>query len=99
MSDTLESLPTDEIPPRVNDQVYLDMLFKQQSKSNIQSFFQTLKEPLVYGLVFMVLNSQSVRSLLEGIVPYVQKSEMTFLLFKTFLFVFIAYLYTIYSSK
>lgn len=99
MTDALESLPTDEIPIRANDQVYMDMLLKHETKSKLQTFFQHLKQPIVYGILFLLINTHTFRSLVESVLPYAQKTELSFLITKTAIFILVVFLYSTYSSS
>ncbi len=99
MSDSLDTLPTDEIPMRPHDTQYMDIILKQQSKSNVQSFMQSLKEPIVYGILFLLLNTPTFRTLCSTVLPYVLRTETTFLFFQTFVFITLVLLYSSYVSK
>ncbi len=99
MSDSLYTLPTDEIPIRPHDTRYMDMILKQQSKSTVQTFLQSLKEPLVYGILFILLNTPTFRTLCSTALPQVQRTETTFLLFKSFVFIILVFLYISYTDS
>ncbi len=92
MTDSLDTLPVDELPVRPQDQPYLNVLIQQKKKSTVQSFFQDLKKPIVLGILFMVISTPTFHRFIQSMIPYTQKSDLSVLMAKTVLFIGMVYL-------
>lgn len=99
MSDYISSLPSDEIPLNVQEIKLLDAVLQDSQKSNIQSLFQDLKQPFIYGLVFLILNTNQVSDFIENLIPYAAKSKLSLLFVKTALFIVAVYILNNLTSK
>jgi cadmium resistance protein CadD (predicted permease) len=99
MSDYISSLPSDEIPLNVQEIKLLDAVLQDSQKSNIQSLFQDLKQPFIYGLVFLILNTNQISDFIENLIPYAAKSNLSLLFVKTALFIVAVYILNNLSNK
>ena len=92
MGDYINSLPTDDEPLNSKEQEFLDSLFRNDS-TTFQKLVNELREPLVAGILFLLLNVPQVTEFLKTTVPYANSSETSLLCFKTLLFVILLLLY------
>lgn len=92
MSDYIATLPVDDEPVPPDERYLVDTLFKGK-KTPIGNFLRDLKQPLVAGILFALLSNSTVTQIIRDAVPYAKSSEISLLIFKTFLFVVFLYLY------
>ena len=91
MSDFIESLPTDNGPVRSDEEEILGEILKND-KTSFQKFIGDLKDPILGGVLFIVLNIPFVKQLISDFVPYAKSSEMSSLVFRLVLFVVLFFL-------
>ena len=89
--DSLKSLPTDQMPVDDAERRIMDSVFVPPP-STFYKFTSELKEPLLAGILFLVLNLPHVDSIISTTVPYAKSSATSLLFFKTFLFVVLLFL-------
>lgn len=94
MTDYIHFLPTDDNPINpVEKQVFANILNSNTSSTQLHSFINELKQPLLVGIVFMLLNTEQSNTLIESVVGYARSSKTSLLLFKTFLFIVIYFVW------
>ena len=93
MGDYIDSLPVDDTLPDPSDSKILDTLFKNDS-GKLQQFFSDIKDPLVFGIIFLLLGTPQVTQLLKSTVKYTNNSEVSMLCFKAVVFVALVYFYS-----
>ncbi len=94
MSDYIQTLPTDEIPLSREEEFFLQPVLKNENSLNtLTGLIGDLKDPLVFGVFFMILNLPTVEDFIRNTVSYARKSQTSFLLTKTGLFVTMGALY------
>ena len=86
MSDYLDSLPTDELPINPEEEVLVNKILSKDATS-FHRFILEMREPIVGGIVFLILNTPQVRSFIQSSVPYTNKSSTSLLLFNTLIFI------------
>lgn len=89
MTDYVHFLPTDDNPVNpVEEQVFSSILNANPSSNNhLHTLVTEFKNPLIVGILFLVINTEQSNALIESIVGYTRASKTSLLLFKTFLFV------------
>ena len=111
MGDYIESLPTDNNPLNLTENMIVETLLhdqdailsprasdaQQPSSSSINRFIADLKQPILIGMVFLVLSLKSVSDLIKSLIPLARNNPTSLLLVKTF--IFIAILYVLKKDK
>lgn len=92
MSDYIATLPVDDDPVPPDERHLVDALFVGKNTS-MGNLLKDLKQPVIAGILFALLSNSTVTQVIRDAVPYAKSSEMSLLLFKTFLFVVLLYLY------
>jgi len=93
MGDYIDSLPVDDTFPDPLDSKILDSLFKNDS-SKLQQFFSDIKDPLVFGIIFILLGTPQATQLFKSTVNYTNTSDISMLCFKAVVFVALVYFYS-----
>jgi hypothetical protein len=91
MGDYIETLPTDTISPTTSEQIILDNILTRDNGS-IERLLAGLKEPVIYGFFFLILNIDFVSGFIKSTVPYTRTSNVSLLTFKTLIFITILFL-------
>jgi hypothetical protein len=89
--DSLKTLPTDQYPVDASERKIMDSVFVPPP-STFYKFTSELKEPLLAGILFLIMNLPQVDSLISSTVPYAKSSNTSLLFFKTFVFVVLLFL-------
>jgi len=98
MGDPLQTLPTDKEPMNPHEQILLNAIFKEET-SSITKLFQEMRIPIIAGILFLVLSIPQTSVMLKSVVPYVSKSEVSLVLFKTILFIGTLFVALMFLSK
>ena len=90
MTDYIHFLPTDDNPVNpVEEQVFSTILNvnNDSNKNQLFTLIAEFKNPLIVGILFLIINTEQSNALIESVVGYARASKTSLLLFKTFLFV------------
>jgi len=91
MADEINRLPVDESVVTHNEASIIETLFKDNKKT-VKSVFQEMKESVVAGILFIILNLPPVDRLISLIIPSVGNSFYILLVIKAILFIIILYI-------
>lgn len=86
MADPINILPMDEEPLTSNEKNMMEAITKSQQTS-FHRFIHELRQPLIYAVLFVLLNLSQTNNLIQGIVPYAQRSDEALLITKTVIFI------------
>jgi hypothetical protein len=68
MSDMIESLPTDRIPPSESELKLMDNLFKKE-QSNFEKFLEGSADVLLVGFLFVIFSLPEINQLIVRVIP------------------------------
>lgn len=91
MSDYIDTLPVDELPLNSEESHFMDLILKESKTDQIHRLLSDSKQVFVAGILFFILNSEIVTSILKGTISYTQESSLSLLVFKTVLFIILLY--------
>jgi hypothetical protein len=86
MADTINDLPTDSHPLTQQDLELLNQ-FTEGSRLDFHTLLGELKEPLLFGGLFILLQHPFLSDLLKQTIPYANRSETSLLVVRTFIFI------------
>ncbi len=87
MADLISSLPVDETPLNHDEIHILQTLFKEENRGNISKIFIELKDAVIGGILFALLSSPQVDTLLLRIAPTTKNSPIIRIGLKTIIFI------------
>lgn len=90
MSDYLESLPTDKDPVHPAEAQILHTILNKDS-STFHRMLYDLKDPIISGILFLLLNTPQCSEFIKSTVSYARSSNTSLLIFKTVLFITIIF--------
>lgn len=94
MSDYIATLPVDDEPlPESEKQLMNSLLTDSTEKPTFTKFVQELKMPILFGILFVVLASNTTGDIIASLVPYAKSSEMSSLVSRAFLFAVLVFMY------
>ena len=96
MSDYIESLPTDEIPLSEPESVLLYNILKSDD-SPFKRILSELRDPLIIGCLFIIMNLPQITDIIASIVPYSKTSTSAMLGIKCFIIIIIWFIYKNYN--
>ena len=83
--DNISTLPIDDTPPIQDELKILDTLFKE-NHSSFYLFFESIKEVILAGLLFILLSIPQVDEYIFSFFPSSKTSKTHLLLVKTIIF-------------
>lgn len=92
--DYITTLPVDDSPISQEHVRIIDLITRTTDEKTIYQFFNELRLPIVFGIVFFVLSLPYGSDVIRSIIPYTQKKELSLIIVKTLFFVLVAFILT-----
>lgn len=92
MSDYIESLPTDDLPLNSTETKFMENILKND-KTSFELFLSEMKLVLIFGVLFLIINTPQVSDFIQNTIPYANSSKMSLLCFKCLLFMLLVFIY------
>ena len=96
LGDNIYQLPVDEQPVTDHDTQIINTVFRKE-RSSIQALASELKEPLIIGILFILLSSSKSDDLVKKVIPYANNSHVGLIIIKTLVFMLLKLLQMIPS--
>lgn len=74
MSDSIQSLPSDDIPLKPHEQKILDTIF-HNDYNPMHRVLRECKTPIVASILFIILCHPIFNDIIKRVVPYTQSSD------------------------
>ena len=87
MADLLSSLPMDETPLNHDEINILQTLFKDENAHDLSNIFIELKDAVIAGILFAILSSTKVNTLVHKFIPSSKNSHIILICTKTLVFI------------
>lgn len=91
MSDYIQTLPSDNDPVQPFEREIFDEILKND-KSTLQVILHDFKDPLLGGILFILLSLPFVEKSIQAFVPYANSSPTSSLVFRLLLFILLFYI-------
>lgn len=82
----------DDIPISSEDKEILDNIMKKDL-STFEKFLSELKQPVLAGILFVIISTPQVSDFMLNTIPYARSSAVSLLCLKAFVFVVLLFLY------
>jgi len=92
--DYISTLPVYDSPVPQEHSILIDTITQQPNKTTIHRFFNELRLPIIFGIVFFILSLPYGSEVIQSLIPYTRKRELSLLVVKTAFFVLIAFILT-----